>query len=272
MNNYTVSTGKTCFRWSAGHSQESTISIKAKSSPAQNECRRAAIHCLLTSTTGVSSMWIARPLSGFHCWLLCRWRPSKCLLQNQCWLLECVSRWSLLWESCSACRQVVENTHCCRLLELPITSNGFVFVFPLFSLEVMSCGMPVPPINGSIVGQDFSLGSSAAYQCNPGFRLAGPVTTSVVCQESGRWSPLEVPPRCVREYLLVLSPYCNDQAAGMYFRCYNLWPSSRDLPWHWPLCGGTWKMEVDLWNPKPVWCNSDACMWPGILLQRSQGY
>lgn len=64
----------------------------------------------------------------------------------------------------------------------------------------MSCGMPVPPVNGSIVGQDFSLGARATYQCNPGFRLAGPVTTSVICQESGRWSPIEAPPRCVREY------------------------------------------------------------------------
>lgn len=64
----------------------------------------------------------------------------------------------------------------------------------------MSCGMPVPPVNGSIVGQDFSLGARATYQCNPGFRLAGPVTTSVICQESGRWSPIEAPPRCIREY------------------------------------------------------------------------
>lgn len=68
------------------------------------------------------------------------------------------------------------------------------------SLLVMSCGMPVPPVNGSIVGQDFSLGARATYQCNPGFRLAGPVTTSVICQESGRWSPIEAQPRCVREY------------------------------------------------------------------------
>lgn len=58
----------------------------------------------------------------------------------------------------------------------------------------------MPPVNGSIVGQDFSLGARATYQCNPGFRLAGPVTTSVICQESGRWSPIEAPPRCIREY------------------------------------------------------------------------
>lgn len=67
-------------------------------------------------------------------------------------------------------------------------------------LPVMSCGMPVPPVNGSIVGQDFSLGARVTYQCNPGFRIAGPVTTTLACQESGRWSPIEAPPRCIREY------------------------------------------------------------------------
>uniref|UniRef100_A0A3B4AL78 Uncharacterized protein n=1 Tax=Periophthalmus magnuspinnatus TaxID=409849 RepID=A0A3B4AL78_9GOBI len=49
---------------------------------------------------------------------------------------------------------------------------------PVPLCQVMSCGMPVPPVNGSIAGQDFSLGARATYQCNPGFRLAGPVTTS----------------------------------------------------------------------------------------------
>ncbi|MEQ2286709.1 CUB and sushi domain-containing protein 2, partial [Ameca splendens] len=68
---------------------------------------------------------------------------------------------------------------------------------PVPLCQVMSCGMPVAPVNGSIVGQDFSLGSRVTYQCNPGFRLAGPLTTSVVCQESGRWSSIEAPPRCV---------------------------------------------------------------------------
>uniref|UniRef100_A0AAQ4QYC2 CUB and Sushi multiple domains 2 n=1 Tax=Gasterosteus aculeatus aculeatus TaxID=481459 RepID=A0AAQ4QYC2_GASAC len=68
---------------------------------------------------------------------------------------------------------------------------------PVPLCQVTSCGMPVPPVNGSIGGQDFSLGARATYQCNPGFRLTGPITTSVTCQESGRWSPIEAPPRCV---------------------------------------------------------------------------
>uniref|UniRef100_A0A3Q1FM44 Sushi domain-containing protein n=1 Tax=Acanthochromis polyacanthus TaxID=80966 RepID=A0A3Q1FM44_9TELE len=78
----------------------------------------------------------------------------------------------------------------------------------------MSCGMPVPPVNGSIVGQDFSLGASATYQCNPGFRLSGPVTTSVICQESGRWSPIEAPPRCVPGHCGTPEPIVNGQIIG----------------------------------------------------------
>uniref|UniRef100_A0A8C5CBQ3 CUB and Sushi multiple domains 2 n=1 Tax=Gadus morhua TaxID=8049 RepID=A0A8C5CBQ3_GADMO len=68
---------------------------------------------------------------------------------------------------------------------------------PVPLCQVLSCGMPVPPVNGSILGQDFTLGARAQYQCNPGFRLQGPITTSVVCQESGRWSAIEAPPRCM---------------------------------------------------------------------------
>lgn len=47
---------------------------------------------------------------------------------------------------------------------------------------------------------------------------------------------------------------------------------SGDLPWHWPLCCGTREMETDIWNPKPIWCYHDACMWPGILLQGAKDH
>lgn len=77
------------------------------------------------------------------------------------------------------------------------------FLLCSISFLVMSCGMPVAPVNGSIVGQDFSLGAKVTYQCNAGFRLAGPITTLVTCQESGRWSSIEAPPRCVRKYCYV---------------------------------------------------------------------
>ncbi|XP_067112326.1 CUB and sushi domain-containing protein 2 [Osmerus mordax] len=68
---------------------------------------------------------------------------------------------------------------------------------PVPLCQVVTCGMPEPPLNGSIAGQDFTLGARALYQCNAGFRLASPLAISVVCQESGRWSPNEAPPRCI---------------------------------------------------------------------------
>uniref|UniRef100_A0A6Q2X998 CUB and Sushi multiple domains 2 n=1 Tax=Esox lucius TaxID=8010 RepID=A0A6Q2X998_ESOLU len=73
----------------------------------------------------------------------------------------------------------------------------FTWNAPVPLCQVIACGMPVPPVNGSIVGQDFTLGARAMYKCNPGFRLASPLAASVICQESGRWSPNEAPPRCI---------------------------------------------------------------------------
>lgn len=67
------------------------------------------------------------------------------------------------------------------------------------SLSVVSCGMPMAPVNGSVVGQDFTLGLRVTFKCNPGFRLANTLAVSTVCQESGRWSPMETPPRCIRK-------------------------------------------------------------------------
>uniref|UniRef100_A0A3Q1CLJ1 CUB and Sushi multiple domains 2 n=1 Tax=Amphiprion ocellaris TaxID=80972 RepID=A0A3Q1CLJ1_AMPOC len=96
---------------------------------------------------------------------------------------SCDQGFRLIGQSSASCTRTAQGT--------------YQWNAPVPLCQVMSCGMPVPPVNGSIVGQDFSLGASATYQCNPGFRLSGPVTTSVICQESGRWSPIEAPPRCV---------------------------------------------------------------------------
>lgn len=99
----------------------------------------------------------------------------------------------------------------------------------LFLFLVMSCGMPVPPVNGSIVGQDFSLGARAAYQCNPGFRLTGSVPSSVTCQESGRWSHTEAPPRCLREYsFLPAAPF---QVTLVVFTSKTPWDVFTDCVW-----------------------------------------
>uniref|UniRef100_A0A8C2E6P3 CUB and Sushi multiple domains 2 n=1 Tax=Cyprinus carpio TaxID=7962 RepID=A0A8C2E6P3_CYPCA len=68
---------------------------------------------------------------------------------------------------------------------------------PVPLCQVVSCGMPLVPVNGTVIGQDFTLGSRVTFSCNPGFRLANAQPVSTLCQESGRWSPMETRPRCV---------------------------------------------------------------------------
>ncbi|XP_052388948.1 CUB and sushi domain-containing protein 2-like [Carassius gibelio] len=68
---------------------------------------------------------------------------------------------------------------------------------PVPLCQVVSCGMPLAPVNGTVIGQDFTLGSRVTFSCNPGFRLANAQPVSTLCQESGRWSPMEPRPRCV---------------------------------------------------------------------------
>ncbi len=78
----------------------------------------------------------------------------------------------------------------------------FVFEVRIFvCFTVVSCGMPIAPVNGTVIGQDFTLGSRVTFSCNPGFRLANAQPVSTLCQESGRWSPMETRPRCVREFM-----------------------------------------------------------------------
>lgn len=69
------------------------------------------------------------------------------------------------------------------------------------SFTVVSCGMPIAPVNGTVIGQHFTLGSRVTFSCNPGFRLANAQPVSTLCQESGRWSTMETRPRCVREFI-----------------------------------------------------------------------
>ncbi|XP_055074905.1 CUB and sushi domain-containing protein 2 [Misgurnus anguillicaudatus] len=68
---------------------------------------------------------------------------------------------------------------------------------PVPLCQVVSCGMPIAPVNGTVIGQHFTLGSRVTFSCNPGFRLANAQPVSTVCLESGRWSPMETRPRCV---------------------------------------------------------------------------
>ncbi|XP_029114257.1 CUB and sushi domain-containing protein 1-like isoform X1 [Scleropages formosus] len=63
--------------------------------------------------------------------------------------------------------------------------------------QVMSCGVPPAPENGTVIGRDFSLGSRVSYQCKLGFRLESPQVAPLVCLEDGTWGPDAMPPRCI---------------------------------------------------------------------------
>ncbi|XP_058853305.1 CUB and sushi domain-containing protein 2-like [Acipenser ruthenus] len=62
--------------------------------------------------------------------------------------------------------------------------------------QAVSCSVPRAPANGSVFGREYTLGTRAVYQCNQGFRLLPGQPTSAICQESGEWSPSNIPPRC----------------------------------------------------------------------------
>ena len=52
----------------------------------------------------------------------------------------------------------------------------------------MDCGIPTPPVNGSIV--DFSgakLGNTVIFKCNEGFRPSAEVNST--CGSDARWHP-----------------------------------------------------------------------------------
>ncbi|XP_051775015.1 CUB and sushi domain-containing protein 1 [Erpetoichthys calabaricus] len=62
--------------------------------------------------------------------------------------------------------------------------------------QAVSCGVPQAPANGSVFGREYTLGTRAIYQCNEGFKLASAQSAFIVCQETGKWSPSDVPPQC----------------------------------------------------------------------------
>ncbi|XP_067041101.1 sushi, von Willebrand factor type A, EGF and pentraxin domain-containing protein 1-like [Acropora muricata] len=54
--------------------------------------------------------------------------------------------------------------------------------------RIISCGDPGSPINGEILGSEFTYGKTVIYDCNPGYQLKG--TRSRTCQLDGSWSGL----------------------------------------------------------------------------------
>lgn len=70
----------------------------------------------------------------------------------------------------------------------------FIFFFLFFS--AVSCGIPDSPGNGSVIGNEFTLGSRLIYECNEGFKLESSQQATAVCQEDGLWSNKGRPPVC----------------------------------------------------------------------------
>ncbi|KAJ6665888.1 hypothetical protein lerEdw1_001360 [Lerista edwardsae] len=62
--------------------------------------------------------------------------------------------------------------------------------------DAVSCGIPDPPGNGSVWGNEFILGSRVIYECNEGFKLERSQQATAVCQEDGLWSNKGRPPVC----------------------------------------------------------------------------
>lgn len=65
---------------------------------------------------------------------------------------------------------------------------GILTVSLFYFLPVISCGDPGSPINGEILGSEFTYGKTVIYDCNPGYQLKG--TRSRTCQLDGSWSGL----------------------------------------------------------------------------------
>ncbi|KAK3728579.1 hypothetical protein QZH41_011661 [Actinostola sp. cb2023] len=52
--------------------------------------------------------------------------------------------------------------------------------------NIKNCGDPGSPSNGHRVGNDFTYGNAASFDCSPGYKLHG--SASRVCRETGTWS------------------------------------------------------------------------------------
>ncbi|KAM5163755.1 CUB and sushi domain-containing protein 1 [Mantella aurantiaca] len=83
------------------------------------------------------------------------------------------------------------NTTCIR------KRNGmYEWASPAPICKAISCGIAQPPGNGSVTGNEFTLGSKVIYECNEGYRLQSSQQSTAVCQEDGSWSNAGKPPVC----------------------------------------------------------------------------
>lgn len=81
----------------------------------------------------------------------------------------------------------------------------FLLFVPPFS--AVSCGIPESPGNGSVMGNEFSLGSRVIYECKEGFKLETSQQATAVCQEDELWSNKGRPPVCKRKCAYISQAY-----------------------------------------------------------------
>ena len=55
-----------------------------------------------------------------------------------------------------------------------------------FSVQYISCGRPLSPSNGLVVGEDFGFDGAVRFECNVGYNLVGADLS--VCHANGSWS------------------------------------------------------------------------------------
>ncbi|XP_073482747.1 CUB and sushi domain-containing protein 1 [Aquarana catesbeiana] len=100
---------------------------------------------------------------------------------------------SKVYYYCKAGYQMIgnSNTTCIR------RQNGmYEWASPAPVCKAISCGIAQPPGNGSVSGNEFTLGSKVIYECNEGYRLQSSQQSTAVCQEDGSWSNAGKPPVC----------------------------------------------------------------------------
>jgi len=64
---------------------------------------------------------------------------------------------------------------------------------------VSTCEDPGVPVNGSRVGDSFTVGSSVSFECSEGFNLEG--LSSITCGANGKWNA-EAPTCSGRVFIL----------------------------------------------------------------------
>ncbi|NWY07496.1 CSMD1 protein, partial [Nothoprocta ornata] len=89
-------------------------------------------------------------------------------------------------------RMIGDNNATCRRHQ-----NGmYQWDSPVPICQAVSCGIPESPGNGSVIGNEFTLGSRLIYECNEGFKLESSQQATAVCQEDGLWSNKGRSPVC----------------------------------------------------------------------------